>query len=256
MCAPSGRSRAGVRPRATRNERDEAARCARGGCDRMDVICTRCSTSYEFEEGLVSTTGTTVKCTNCGHLFKVHRGSETATLPDPPAELRWRVRRTDGSVHTLQSLADLTPLITAGQFRRDDELSRTGQVWRRLGEVAEWAPLFEGGRARLRSDPPTLVAPTLSPPPPMPSERGAGDSRRISDPPPAGEASAVAARSRRQSGFEAMGVAVDLMTPPSPPPVRAAAGERSSVPLPPRASEPARVPLPKPAAAHTPSPAP
>jgi len=224
----------------------------------MDVTCTRCSTSYEFEEGLVSTTGTTVKCTNCGHLFKLHRGAETATLPDPPAELRWRVRRTDGSVHTLQSLADLTPLITAGQFRRDDELSRTGQVWRRLGEVAELAPLFEGGRSRMRSDPPTLVAPQLSPPPPMPSERGAAGERRISDPPPSGEPGTLGARSRRQSGFETMGVAVDLLTPPSPPPpVRAVAGERSSVPLPPRASEPARIPLPnKPAVAPSPSPAP
>jgi predicted Zn finger-like uncharacterized protein len=225
----------------------------------MDVTCTRCNTSYEFEEGLVSTTGTTVKCTNCGHLFKVHRGAETATLPDPPAELRWRVRRADGSVHTLQSLADLTPLITAGQFRRDDELSRTGQVWRRLGEVAELAPLFEGGRARLRSDPPTVLTPPLAPPPPMPSERGANDARRISDP-PLSPPSDAGARARRQSGFESMGLSVDLLVPPSsplvPPPqaVRAAAGERPSVPLPPRASEPARVPLPK--AAPVPAPVP
>ena len=245
-------------------------RAIHGGCDRheaptrsagavlpMDVTCTRCGTTYEFEEGLVSTTGTTVKCTHCGHLFKLHRGSETATLPDPPAELRWRVRRADGSVHTLQSLADLTPLISAGQFRREDELSRTGQVWRRLGEVAELVPLFEGGRARLRSDPPPFTPP-LGPPPPMPSERA--ESRRISDPPPPPSELGVSARARRQSGFESMGSPVDLLapsnTPLPPPPVRAVAGERASVPLPPRASEPARVPLPKPALSPVPSPAP
>lgn len=218
----------------------------------MDVTCTRCGTTYEFEEGLVSTTGTTVKCTQCGHLFKVHRGTDTATLPDPPAELRWRVRRADGSVHTLQSLADLTPLISAGQFRRDDELSRTGQVWRKLGDVAELAPMFEGGRSRLRSDPPPLI-----PPPPITSERAASErAQRSSDPPPppppptVSSDVTVTARPRRASGFEAMGSPIDLSSPPlspivPPPPAprsnpseRAERAERASVPLPPRPSEP------------------
>jgi predicted Zn finger-like uncharacterized protein len=38
----------------------------------MDVTCDRCGTEYEFEEALVSTRGTTVKCTHCGHLFNVY----------------------------------------------------------------------------------------------------------------------------------------------------------------------------------------
>ena len=45
----------------------------------MDVTCDRCGTEYEFEEPLVSTRGTTVKCTDCGHLFKVYR-------PQAPAD--------------------------------------------------------------------------------------------------------------------------------------------------------------------------
>ena len=116
----------------------------------MDVTCNRCGTSYEFEEGLVSATGTTVKCTQCGHLFKVHK---TAAPPpaardsEPPGSsdetLKWRVRRADGSIHSLESLAELTRLIRAGQFHRDDEISRTGKVWRRLGQITELATQFE-----------------------------------------------------------------------------------------------------------------
>ena len=37
----------------------------------MDVQCERCKTEYEFDDALVSGRGTTVRCTNCGHQFKV-----------------------------------------------------------------------------------------------------------------------------------------------------------------------------------------
>jgi predicted Zn finger-like uncharacterized protein len=124
----------------------------------MDVTCNRCGIVYEFEESLISTTGMTVKCTQCGHLFKVHRPAPRTPLPPPELAIepsRWRVRRIDGSTHTLESLAELTNLIGAGQFSGEDEISRTGQVWKKLGEVAELASLFERPqRVRRLSEPP------------------------------------------------------------------------------------------------------
>jgi len=184
----------------------------------MDVTCNRCGTSYEFEEGLVSSTGTTVKCTQCGHLFKVHRASSeapTAVAAAPsaseaaPPGSRWRVRRTDGSLHTLASLAELTSLIAAGQFRRDDELSRTGQVWKRLGEIHELANLFEGGAHGSRTtDPP---APPGLPPPPTASERR-GLEPRTTAPPPRPRRTSPPERVDTPRGFEVMGSAVELET--------------------------------------------
>jgi predicted Zn finger-like uncharacterized protein len=41
----------------------------------MDVTCERCGTEYEFDETLVASRGTTVKCTHCGHLFRVRPAS-------------------------------------------------------------------------------------------------------------------------------------------------------------------------------------
>jgi predicted Zn finger-like uncharacterized protein len=106
----------------------------------MDVTCDRCGTEYEFEEALVSTRGTTVKCTDCGHLFKVYK-------PQAPAEADaarnpWTIRRNDGSIHRLSSLADLTRLIEEGAFGQDDELSRTSKAWKRLGNIEELSVFF------------------------------------------------------------------------------------------------------------------
>ena len=60
--------------------------------------CERCGTEYEFDETLVSDRGTTVKCTNCGHLFKVFRGaSSSGGTPAPGAEPKtWTLRTADG----------------------------------------------------------------------------------------------------------------------------------------------------------------
>lgn len=108
----------------------------------MDVTCDRCGTDYEFEEALVSTRGTTVKCTQCGHLFKVYKPTGAS---DPRAG--WMVRRLDGSSQRLPSLADLTRLIGEGALGREDELSRTGKAWKRLGEIAELRAYFERAQA-------------------------------------------------------------------------------------------------------------
>lgn len=102
----------------------------------MDVTCNRCNTEYEFEEALVSARGTTVKCTHCGHLFKVQRVAVGSAALASEAK-HWTVRRTDGQTHTLETLSELPQLIANGSFGRDDELSRTSMVWRRLGDIDE-----------------------------------------------------------------------------------------------------------------------
>jgi predicted Zn finger-like uncharacterized protein len=144
----------------------------------MDVTCDRCGTEYEFEEALVSTRGTTVKCTHCGHLFKVYK-------PEAPAEPSasknpWTVRRHDGSIHRFHSLADLTRLIEEGAFGREDELSRTSKAWKRLGDIEELDVFFARShvstriRARRSTGAPQLG--TRKAPPPAPPVEAAARS--------------------------------------------------------------------------------
>ena len=39
----------------------------------MDVRCEKCQTEYELDEARLKPGGVTVKCTNCGHMFKIRK---------------------------------------------------------------------------------------------------------------------------------------------------------------------------------------
>jgi predicted Zn finger-like uncharacterized protein len=139
----------------------------------MDVRCEKCRTEYELDESKLKPGGVTVKCTNCGHMFKVRRritaigpavsgpptlrgGSEPASAPKPSApapadplasgadsDPTWLIRLTDGEILTCRELATLQKWIVAGRVDRDCEISRTGKKWKLLGEIGELASFFE-----------------------------------------------------------------------------------------------------------------
>jgi predicted Zn finger-like uncharacterized protein len=46
----------------------------------MDVRCEKCLTVYELDDAKVGNAGLTVKCQDCGNLFKVRRRSDTAEM--------------------------------------------------------------------------------------------------------------------------------------------------------------------------------
>ncbi|HWO23815.1 MAG TPA: zinc-ribbon domain-containing protein, partial [Kofleriaceae bacterium] len=57
----------------------------------MDVRCEKCQTEYELDEARLKPGGVTVKCTNCGHMFKVRKREPTNVGAAPsPAEPRAR----------------------------------------------------------------------------------------------------------------------------------------------------------------------
>lgn len=114
----------------------------------MDVQCDRCKTEYEFDDALVSGRGTTVRCTNCGHQFKV-RQAQGAAAPDD----RWVVRTSDGEQVTFLTLRDLQQAILSRQIRRADALLRGTGAPRPLGSISELDPFFEG---RTSSRPPPV----------------------------------------------------------------------------------------------------
>ena len=81
----------------------------------MNVTCERCNTEYDFDDTLVSGRGTTVKCTNCGHLFKVRKKSaDPAAAPE-----KWVVRTVDGRELQFNALRELQGLRPAGLAQGD-----------------------------------------------------------------------------------------------------------------------------------------
>jgi predicted Zn finger-like uncharacterized protein len=104
----------------------------------MEVTCEQCKAEYDFDEALLGEKGTTVKCSGCGHVFRVHpRPQEDAHR----SALQLRFADT-GKVIPLASLRELQKRISAGEVTRDDELGREGFPFRRLGEVPELKNFF------------------------------------------------------------------------------------------------------------------
>jgi predicted Zn finger-like uncharacterized protein len=125
----------------------------------MDVTCPRCQTDYEFDDALVSERGTTVKCTNCGHQFRVfrNRGAAAATAD---VEI-WRIDKRDGQMLELRSLVELQRAIRAGRVGRQDLLRRGDGAPRRVGDIPELEPFFPAARAEGSSGPHTMPLPAL-----------------------------------------------------------------------------------------------
>jgi predicted Zn finger-like uncharacterized protein len=114
----------------------------------MDVQCEHCKTEYEFDDALVSGRGTTVRCTNCGHQFKVRRADAGESGND-----QWLVQTAAGAQLTFLSLRELQRAILAKQVGRADTLRRGGGPGRALGTITELDPFFEG-RTSNRPPPP------------------------------------------------------------------------------------------------------
>ena len=63
----------------------------------MEVICSSCGTEYDFDEARVPKDGVTVKCTTCGHVFKVTKQGSVAETKNVKksgsAGGNWQIRK-------------------------------------------------------------------------------------------------------------------------------------------------------------------
>lgn len=114
----------------------------------MDVICEQCGAEYEFDETLLSDKGTTVKCSACGHVFRVmpqNRDIGRAQLKLRPAN--------GGRELSLASLRDLQQRIGAGEVSLDDQIGREGHPFRPLREIPELKNFFNRAAGKSTAEP-------------------------------------------------------------------------------------------------------
>ncbi|MCL2725007.1 MAG: zinc-ribbon domain-containing protein [Polyangiaceae bacterium] len=116
----------------------------------MDVRCERCNTEYEFDDALVSWRGTTVKCTSCGHKFRIARGKA-----ESGGDL-WRVQTRGGKTLVFTSLRELQKAIQAQRIKATDTLSRGGSPSKPIDQIPELLSFFERSKK-------TTTAPGLGP---------------------------------------------------------------------------------------------
>src|SRR4051812_20306442 len=146
----------------------------------MDVSCPRCKTDYEFDDARVPDAGVTVKCTQCSHVFRVRKKSVPASAPllqkpgdetEPAmpkhaaAQREWKVRQPSGNVFSFKELTTLQKWIVERKVSRDDEISLTGEAWKRLGNIAELASFFQVVEEAQRATQLSAMQQHLPPPP-------------------------------------------------------------------------------------------
>src|SRR5512133_3548111 len=126
----------------------------------MDVRCERCSSLYDFDESRVPAEGLSVKCTSCGHVFRVFRGPSPAVAGAVAAASEdWLLRQaTSGKLVRFKDLAALQRWVVERRVRRDDELSKGGKDWRRLGDLPDLQPFFKAIEAQVPAAPPLMPA--------------------------------------------------------------------------------------------------
>jgi tetratricopeptide (TPR) repeat protein len=129
--------------------------------------------------------GVTVKCSECHHVFRVRRDESSVLPPRAPAR-EWKIRQPNGNIYLCRELTTLQRWIIEGKVSRDDEISLTGETWKRLGSIPELVGFFQvvedavKGRAyeaqRRSSErnlpsvsPPSLEFPSIEVSPPAPS---------------------------------------------------------------------------------------
>lgn len=112
----------------------------------MEVRCSSCATEYEFDDALVSARGTSVKCTNCGHQFRVHPPAGMAAAGG--AAETWVVRDARGKETVYRSLRDLQQAIVRGSVDPKHEMSHAGQPFRAMQDIYELQTFFNAARLR------------------------------------------------------------------------------------------------------------
>ena len=183
----------------------------------MDVTCERCGTEYEFDETLLSGRGTSVKCTNCGHVFKVY--PKAAGEADRTTS-SWQLKTTSGFVDTIETLRELQRRISSGELTPADEIARGDEEWKTLGSIPELETFFQAAGVQIESK---------RIPSPLPPVAPASRSKESSLPP-----------GKRPRQPTLLGVS-PVQRIPAPAPVPASVSEPASVP------EPASEPTPEPA---------
>ena len=133
-----------------------------GSAHLVHVSCENCEASFSLQEREAPPEGYSVRCTVCQHVFRV--GPGVAAHED----LGWQIRTSDDLLFTASDVQTLRQWANEGRLQQDDQVSRTGQTWIRLGELPQMASVFQPAPAPVLTPPPafggapsSLRAPTL-----------------------------------------------------------------------------------------------
>ncbi len=137
----------------------------------MIIRCTKCSTEFALDPSQVGPEGVTLRCSVCSHMFHAE--------PDPDAvSAPWKLATVEKHLFTLPDLRRVLEHIEDGRLRPEDQISRTGQAWLKLGEMPEFSSLFIGAEGLPRVFKAAEASPVTDLGPPPAFGAGIDDVRR------------------------------------------------------------------------------
>ncbi len=127
----------------------------------MIIRCTKCSTEFPLDPSQVGPEGVTLRCSVCSHMF--HAEPDPDATPAPP----WKLVTAEKHMFSLPDLRRVVEQVADGRLRPEDQISRTGATFIKLGELPELSSLFIGaeGLPRVFRAAETSPAGELGPPP-------------------------------------------------------------------------------------------
>src|SRR5258706_6762533 len=117
----------------------------------MDVRCEKCQTEYELDESRLKPGGVTVKCTNCGHMFKIRKRSNTnvgvPTGGVPRAQPEQRTKPISARPPVTSSSATVSSPAPQAPVRFDDGIPRapTSELGSGPNAERQWLIRLENG---------------------------------------------------------------------------------------------------------------
>jgi len=107
------------------------------------VICPNCQTKYKRPAN-VPDSGIKVKCKSCGNIFDVksddRRGITGRREKDQYND--WLIKKTDGTILRAKDLSEIQRKIVEMQVSEQDELSKSGDEWEKLGDIENFISFF------------------------------------------------------------------------------------------------------------------
>lgn len=104
----------------------------------MIVRCTKCDTEFSLDVHTLGPEGMILRCSVCSYMFSVEPIEPQAVTQHPP----WQIYSEDRHLFTVANIQELIRLIEDGQVRPEQQLSKTGKHWVRIGDMPEFASIF------------------------------------------------------------------------------------------------------------------
>ncbi len=103
----------------------------------MKVKCQECGMAYDLDETMVTSAGTSVRCSSCSKVFKVYPQDGLAAGQD-----EWTVTRMGGEKVSFKRMGILQQWIAQEKLSPNDVISRNNGPSKRIADIPEMARFF------------------------------------------------------------------------------------------------------------------